>query len=166
MEAFITTIQNDSTLMLIVGVGVVIFLVIFLVLLISAMRIKLYKDRYRRIYTQNIDIIEERNTLEKELTVYKITDVKNKKELQHDKDTIYQLKIDIEGYLDLQQTHTKMVKYLKETEKKVEASSEKYKILELTQKDLQMRHDILMGENSKYRTNNTRLLSKLENVKR
>jgi hypothetical protein len=166
MQELIATIQNDSTLMLIVGVGIAIFLVIFLVLLVSAMRIKVYKDNYRRIHAENIAIAEQRATLEKELKVYKITDQKNKKELQKAAQTIVRLEEDTKGYIALQSTHAKTVKRLKETENKLEASYAKYKDLELQQADLQERHDGLMGENSKYRSNNARLLSKLENAKR
>jgi len=166
MNEIIAQVQNDSTLMLIVGVSIAMFLVIFLVLVVSAMRIKIYKDSYRSIKAKNTEMAEDLSRLEKELKVYKITDQKNKKELQQASHTISGQKEDLSGYANLQKTHAENVKVLKTTEGKLDASYGKYKDLELKQIDLQERHDALMGENSKYRSNNARLLSKLENTKR
>jgi sortase (surface protein transpeptidase) len=142
------------------------FLVIFLVLVVSAMRIKIYKDNYRSIKAKNTEITEKLSKLEKELKVYSITDQKNKKELQQASNTISGQKEDIKGYGALQKIHAENVKLLKTVEGKLDASYGKYKDLELNQIDLQERHDALMGENSKYRSNNARLLSKIENTKR
>ena len=46
MNELIEKIQNDPTLMLIAGSAVVVLLVIVLITLVSAMRVKTYKDRW------------------------------------------------------------------------------------------------------------------------
>ena len=166
MQEIITTIQNDSTMMLIVGVGLAVFLVIFLVLLVSAMKIKGYKDNYRRIHAENLAIAEARSTLEKELKVYKITDQKNKKELAQAADTIKRLKIDLADYPKLQKYTAELEKELHQTQTKLETAYGKYADLDTKHNDLQKRFATLTEESTKYRANNARLLTKLENSKR
>jgi len=165
MNELIAQIQNDSTLMLIVGVSIAMFLVIFLVVVISAMRIKIYKDSYRSIKAKNIDIEEELSRLEKELKVYKITDAKNKKELMEARKIIQRLENDLNDYPALQKSanHTNIT--LKNTQSELEVSYSKYELLEAQLADLKQLHSTLTEEQVKCRTNNARLLVKLESAK-
>lgn len=165
MQEIIDKIQNDSTMMLIVGVGAAVFLVIFLVLIVSAMRIKVYKDNYRRIHAENKAISEIRSRLEQELKVYKITDQKNKKELAQERAEIVRLKADTQGYAALQKSSKKIEKELYQTQEELEASYAKYQALQERQETLQAQHDKLVVDNTKNRANNTRLLRKIEQNK-
>ena len=166
MNELIAQIQNDSTLMLIVGISIAMFLVIFLILVISAMRIKGYKETYRSIKAKNIEIEEALSRLEKELKVYKITDQKNKKELQDASNTIARLEQDTKEYPALQISAAKTDNILIQTQEELKASYVNYKILQEKIEDLQARHNTLQDEQVKCRTNNARLLAKLESAKR
>ena len=161
----IAQIENDSTLMLIVGISIAIFLVIFLVVVISAMRIKVYKDTYRSIKVKNIDIEEELSRLEKELKVYKITDIKNKKELIEARQIIQRLEHNLKDYPALQISANQTNITLENTQLELEVSYEKYKLLEVQLRDLKQSHNALNEEQIKCRTNNARLLMKIESLK-
>ena len=166
MEEIVAQIQNDSTLMLIVGVSTAVFLVIFLVIVVSAMRIKVFKDRYRNIRAENLANIEALSNIDKELKVYKITDQKNKREIAEDAKTIERLKKDTKGYPALQKSAANVDKILEQTKEELEASYLKYAALQLQLTNLQNQHEKLTDENTKCRSNNSRLLTKLENAKR
>jgi predicted MPP superfamily phosphohydrolase len=166
IKEIVAQIQNDSTLMLIVGVSTAVFLVIFLVIVISAMRIKVYKDSYRRIKTENSELAEELSSIEKELKVYKITDNKNKKEIAEDAKTIKRLEKDTKEYPALQISAAKVDSVLFQTKEELDVSYVKYASLQLELANLQSRHKKLTDENTKCRSNNSRLLMKLENAKR
>ena len=166
MEEIISQIQNDSTLMLIVGVSTAVFLVIFLVIVVSAMRIKVFKDRYRRISAENLANIEALSNIERELKVYKITDQKNKREIAQDAKTIIRLEKDTKEYPALQVSAAKVDRALAQTKEELEDSYLKYAALQLELRNLQDRHETLTDENTKCRSNNSRLLTKLENAKR
>lgn len=165
IEELIETIREDSTLMLIVGVGASLFLVVFLVLLVSAMRIKFYKNKYRRIDAENISISEIRTRLEQELKAYKITDKKNKNELAFFQSRIDALEIESREYASLKKSTYETEKILHQTQEKLDVSYAKNEALKEELTLLQEKHDKIMGENTKNRANNARLLRKLEQDK-
>ena len=82
MQALLMKIQNDSTLMLMVGLALVVLLVIVLVVVVSAMKVKIYKDRFWNTKVDNKEKAEYISALEKELQAYKIKNENKKKEMK------------------------------------------------------------------------------------
>lgn len=166
MQETLTAIQDDSTLMLIGGVAIAVLLAIVLVIVVSAMRVKIYKDRFWNLQVDNKEKAEHISKVEKELQEYKIKDAKNQQELAQFDETKTTLKTANESYLLLQNSFNESEKELSQTKAKLEAIEGMHKSLTDEQKNLQERFETMLEENAKYRTNNTRLLMKLESEER
>ncbi len=166
IQETLSTIQNDSTLMLIGGVAIAVLLAIVLVVVVSAMRIKIYKDRFRNMQIDNKEKAQYIGKIEKELQVYKIKDAKNEQELAQFSEIKTTLKTTNESYMLLQSNFNENEKELSQIKAKLEAKEEMYKTLTKEHKNLQERFDTTLEENAKYRTNNARLLMKLESEER
>ena len=166
MQETLATIQNDSTLMLVGGVAIAVLLAIVLVVVVSAMRVKIYKDRFWNMQIDNKEKAEHITKIEKELEEYKLKDAKNEQELAHFSETKTTLKTANETYLLLQGNFNENEKELSQIKAKLEAKEEMYETLTEEHKTLQERFDTTQEENMKYRTNNARLLMKLENEER
>ena len=166
MNELILKIQNDSTLMLMAIIAFVVLLVIVLVVVVSAMRVKTYKDRFWNVQIDNKEKAEYITALERELQSYKIKDAKNQQELAQFMETKATLKSTQENYVMLQKAFNELEKELSQIKAKLESAERIYENLQNQHNALKQAHDELLEINSKYRTNNARLLMKLESEER
>ena len=166
MQETLAVIQNDSTLMLIGGISIAVLLAIVLVVVVSAMRVKVYKDRFKNLLFENKEKAEHITKIEKELQEYKIKDAKNKQELAQFDETKTTLKTANASYLSLQTQFNENEKELSQIKAKLEAKEGLHDSLNKEHEALKERFDVVAEENTKYRTTNARLLMKLENEER
>ena len=166
MKELLEKLQNDSTLMLLAGLGVVVLLVIVLVILVSAMRVKKYKDRWWNTHVDNKEKSEHIFALEKELQNYKIKNASNEQTLAQFDETKVSLNSIRENFTSLQKSLNELEKELSQTAARLEGSEGIHSNLLEEHKTLKTRHDEVLESNSKYRTNNARLLMKLESEAR
>jgi len=166
MNELIEKIQNDPTLMLMTVMAVVVLLVIVLITVISAMRVKTYKNRWWNTQVDNNEKAEYIFSLESELQSYKIKNASNEQELSQFTETKEILKSTNESFLELQGRFNELEKELSQTKAKLESAEAIYEALLVEHKELKDRHEEILEGNSKYRTNNARLLMKLESEER
>jgi len=166
MQELLEKIENDSMLMFIGGIALAVLLVIVLVIVISSMRVKIYKDRFKNLLFENKEKAEHIAKIEKELQEFKIKDAKNKQELAQFDETKNTLKTANESYLTLQNGYNTNEKELSQIKAKLEATEGMYQSLIKEHENLKERFDVALEENTKYRTTNARLLMKLENEER
>ena len=166
MQEILFKLQNDSTLMLIVGLALVVLLVIVLVVIVSAMKVKIYKDRFWNTQVDNKEKTEYISALEHELQAYKIKNASNEQELQQFEETKETLKSTNEVLQTLQGRYNELEKELSQIKAKLESAEEIYAALLEEHSSLKERYDTILEDNSKYRTNNARLLMKLESEER
>jgi DNA recombination protein RmuC len=166
MNELITKIQGDSTLMLMAIIAVVVLLVIVLTVVVSAMRVKTYKDRFWNIQIDNKEKAEYLTVVERELQAYKIKDAKNQQELAQFMETRVTLQTTQENLTALQKNFNELEKELSQTKAKLESAVSIYDNLVQEHKNIKEKYDDILEINSKYRTNNARLLMKLESEER
>ncbi len=166
MQETLASIQNDSTLMLIGGIAIAVLLAIVLVIVVSSMRVKSYKDRFKNLLIENQEKSEYITKIEKELQEFKIKNAKNEQELAQFTETKITLKAANESYLLLQNNFNENEKILSQTTATLEAKEGMHTTLLDEHKNLQERFEKTLEENIKYRTNNARLLMKLESEER
>ncbi len=166
MDELIEKIQGDSTLMLMAVMAVVVLLVIVLVTVISAMRVKTYKNRWWNTQVDNNEKAEYIFALESELQSYKIKNASNEQALSQFSETKEILKSTNESFLELQGRFNELEKELSQTKAKLESAEAIYEALLVGHRELKDRYDEVLEGNSKYRTNNARLLMKLESEER
>ena len=162
MQDLLLEIQNNSTLMLIAGIALVVLLVIALVVVVSAMRVKTYKDRFVNVREDNNEKAERISSLEKELQEYKIKNAGNEQELQQFSETKDVLHKTQESLSSTQKEFTDLEKAQSQLTTKFENIQAMYDNLLEEHKTLQERTEKLQEENSKLRINNARLLMKVE----
>ena len=166
MEELVLKIQSDSTLMLMVGLALVVLLVILLVIVVSAMKVKIYKDKFWNTEVDNKEKTEHISALELELEAYKIKNASNEQELQQFSETKETLKSTNEALLLLQGKFSELEKELSQTKAQLESANSIYATLLEEHNTLKERQDSILEDNSRYRTNNARLLMKLESEER
>jgi len=162
MQDILLEIQNNSTLMLIAGIALVVLLIIALVIVVSSMRVKTYKDRFIHVREDNHEKAEQISSLEKELQAYKIKNASNEQELQHFSETKDVLNNTKESLSTTQKEFIDLEKEQSQLNTKFENIQAMYDNLLDEHKNLQERTEQLHEENSKLRINNARLLMKLE----
>jgi len=165
-DMFVSFIQDDTTLMLIGGIALAVLLAIVLVVVVSAMRIKVYKERFKNLLFETKDKVKYIRELEKDLEVYKIKDAKNEQELVHFSEIKTTLKTRNESHDSLQKSFNEIDKELSQTKAKLESSIEAYEKVVEEYAGSKKRFDEMQEENNKFRTTNARLLMKLENEER
>jgi len=166
MQDLLLKIQSDSTLMLTAGMALVVLLVIVLVIVVSAMKVKTYKDKFWDTQVDNKEKAETISALEHELQAYKIKNASNEQELLQFAETKETLKSTSETLLILQGKYNELEKELSQTKAKLESSQEIYATLLEEHNSLKERQDTILEDNSRYHTNNARLLMKLESEER
>ena len=166
MKDLIALIENDSTMMLIAGVALSVLLVIVLVVVVSSMRVKVYKDRFRNLLFENKEKSEHITKIEKELQEFKIKDAKNQQELSQFDETKKTLNSANDAYLLLQNKFNENEKELSQVKAQLEAKEGMHTSLIKEHDNLKERLEVALEENTKYRTTNARLLMKLENEER
>ena len=162
MQEILLRFQNDSTLLLIAGISLVILLVIVLIVVIFSTKIKILSDKLwdsnesRKAKNIKIEI------LEKELQILKIRNASNEQELQQFAETKGILGSKEELLATIRGRYNELEKEQTQTKAKLESIESMYENLLLEHKSLQSRNESLTEENSRHRINNARLLTKLE----
>lgn len=166
MQDIALKMQNDFTFMLMGGIALAVLLVIVLVVVVSAMKVKTYKDRFLDIESDNKEKAEYISALESELQALKIKNASNEQSLQQFAETKEILKATNETLLTLQGKYNELDKELSQTNARFETLQETYKTLTQEHITLKERYDTVQEENNRFRTNNARLLMKLESEER
>jgi DNA recombination protein RmuC len=162
MNELVTKIGSDSTLMFMGAIALVILLFIVLVVVVSSMRVKSYKDRFLNLQIDNKEKEKLISELQKELQVFKIKDAQNEQELQqfaHTKENLLHTETTLAGF---QKEHNELEKLQSQTHAKFENVQNMYENVLKEHKHLQERYEQLTEDNSKLRINSARLLVKLE----
>jgi len=162
MQETLINIQNDSTMMLIAGIAIVVLLAIVLVVVVSAMRVKAYKDRFQNLLIEIKEKSEYIKTLEKELEASKVEHANNKKELKLFEETKEILKKEKSNYKSLDIVFKSNQKELDKARVTLGATKIKLETLIREHDDLKEELKTSLEANSKLRANNGRLLIKLE----
>jgi len=162
MQELFLKIQNDSALMIIVGIVLVVLLVIVLIVVIFSTKVKSQSDKlwdFKELDKEkNIKI----GMLERELQAVKIKNAGNEQELQQFMQTKEELASKIVEVQRIELNYNTLQKEHSHTTTKLESTEDNYKKLQENHKILQERHEHLVEDNSKHRINNARLLTKLE----
>ena len=162
MQDILSEIQNDPTLMFISVIALVVLLIIALVVVVSSMRVKTYKDRFINVREDNNDKAERISSLEKELQEYKIKNASNTQELEQFSETKNVLNTTKESLTAIQKEFNDLEKEQSQLITKLENLQAMHDNLLNEHKTLQERTEKLYEENSKLHINNARLLIKLE----
>ncbi len=162
MDELIAKIGNDSTLMFTGAISLVVLLFIVLVVVVSSMRVKTYKERFLNVQIDNQEKEKLIAELQKELQVLKIKNAQNEQELQQFAQTKEKLGLTEEALQVSQKEANAFEKLQSQTKSKFEHTENMYEKLQSEHKSLQERLESLNEENSKLRVNNARLLMKLE----
>ncbi|SFV61829.1 DNA recombination protein RmuC [hydrothermal vent metagenome] len=162
MDELIAKIGNDSTLMFTGAISLVVLLFIVLVVVVSSMRVKTYKERFLNVQIDNQEKEKLIAELQKELQVLKIKNAQNEQELQQFAQTKEKLGLTEEALQISQKEANAFEKLQSQTKAKFEHTENMYEKLQSEHKALQERLESLNEENSKLRVNNARLLMKLE----
>ncbi len=163
MQESLINIQSDSTMMLMAGIAIVVLLAIVLVVVISSMRIRGYKESYQNLLIELKEKSEYIKTLEKEAEASNVEHAKNKKELSLFDETKQKLnKINID-HKALKASFNENKNELDKSIGTLNALKKEHKILMDVHESLKEELNTSLEENSKIRTVNARLLTKLEN---
>lgn len=166
MQELLVTIENDSTLMLTAGVALAVLLIILLVIVVSAMKVKTYKDRYWNTKVDNEEKTEYIADLEHELEASKRQNSKNVQELKAFAETKETLKSTTETLQILEEKQSALEKELAQTKSELEGAQQQHAALQEEHNTLKEKHEVLLEDNSRCRTNNARLLMKLDSLER
>ena len=162
MNDLLCKIGSDSNYMLIAAMALVVLLFIVLMVVVTSMRVKSYKDRFINTQIDNQEKEAQIIELQKELQTLKIKEAQNEQELQLFSDTKEKL-AETEARLNtLQKSTNELEKLQGQTQSGFEHIQEKYDNLLEEYKVLQGRLESLQEDNSKLHINNARLLIKLE----
>jgi len=162
MQDLLSEIQNDPTLMFISLLALVVLLIIALVVVVSSMRVKIYKERFINVAEDNNEKAERILSLEKELQEVKIKNASNEQELQQFSETKDVLNSTKESLSSTEKELTELEKEQNQLSTKLENLQVMYDNLLDEHKTLQERTEHLQEDNSKLRINNARLLMKVE----
>ncbi|HSR74130.1 MAG TPA: hypothetical protein VLL31_04740 [Sulfurovum sp.] len=166
MQESLMKIENGYTLMLVAGVALAVLLIILLVILVSSMKVKTYKDRYWNTKVDNEEKTEYISALELELQEYKVKNRNNEQELEEFGKTKETLQSTSETLLTLQEQYSALEKELAQIKNDLENAQAVHAALLDEHGTLKERYDHAVEDNSRYRTNNARLLMKLESEER
>lgn len=166
MQQLLTQIENDHTLMLMAGIALAVLLIILLVIVVSAMKVKTYKDRYWNTKVDNEEKTEKISALAHELQAYKAKNTSNEQALQQFAETKERLKSTSETLSNLQEKHHALEDELGQIKTDLQNAHQIHAALLEEHHTLQERHNVAVEDNSRYRTNNARLLMKLESEER
>lgn len=159
-------IESEYTLMLVAGVALAVLLIILLVILVSAMKVKTYKDRYWNTKVDNEEKTEYIFALEHELQEYKVKNQSNEQALEEFGKTKETLRSTSETLSTLQEQYSALENELAQIKTDLENAQAVHAALLEEHSTLKERYDLVVEDNSRYRTNNARLLMKLESEER
>jgi predicted nucleic acid-binding Zn-ribbon protein len=166
MQAIFLAFQNDSTLMLIVSMGIVSLLVILLMMVLSAMKIRTYKENFDLLKEENDENHDYIEALKVQLEGLQSTNQSHEKTLEVFSDTKETLEKTENALATLQEEYTVLTKELSNLKGVLEETQTTYNTLQEEHLKIKEHHDTLIEENNKHRTNNARLLMKLESEER
>ena len=162
MQALIAEIQNNPTLMFIVGIAAAVFLIIVLVVVIFSTRAKSLADKVYDLKQMDQEKSAKIADLERELQMHRVKNAAQTQELQHFAETKERLNAQIEANNVLERKHNELGQLMSETKARLQSSEENYAKILNEYKELHIRAEKLREENGRFHTNNTRLLTKLE----
>ena len=162
MNDLLCKIGSDSNYMLAAAMALVLLLFIVLMVVITSMRVKTYKDRFINTQIDNHEKENQIMELQSELQALKIKEAQNEQELQLFSETKEKLAHTEEGLSTLQKSSNELEKLQGHTQSKFEHIEDKHDNLLEEHKLLQDRLESLQEDNSKLHINNARLLMKLE----
>ena len=166
MEALLNSLTDESQRLFFIGILVVIILAIALVIVIFVSRVKFLKDRL--FVAKEIDLSknEKIEELQKTLKEIKIKDDALTQDLRDFNDTKVSLKSKKELILKMQER----MNLLEEKERlhleTVEGHIKDFQTLTFKYKGLKKRNEFLVEENSRLRTDNTKMLLKVREQER
>lgn len=162
MVEWLSKLQNDAILMFVASIALAVMLIIVLVVVVFSTRAKALSDKLYDMRQIEKEQEERIAYLERELQAYRIKDAAQTQELMQFAQTKEMLEQVTEGKHALEKEHNELAKTLSETKARLESSEENYKALTVQYGALQGRNEKLIEDNTKYHTNNARLLTKLE----
>ena len=162
MNDLLCKIGSDSNYMLAAAMALVLLLFIVLMVVITSMRVKTYKDRFINTQIDNHEKENQIMELQSELQALKIKEAQNEQELQLFSETKEKLAHTEEGLSTLQKSSNELEKLQGHTQSKFEHIEDKHDNLLEEHKLLQDRLESIQEDNSKLHINNARLLIKLE----
>ena len=166
MNDIVCKISNDSGYMVMVAIAIVILLFVVLMVVISSIRIKSYKDRFINTEIDNQEKEALIADLQNELQNLKIKNAQNEQELQQFAETREKLG-DTESKLEhLQTAHNALEKLQSETRAELDHTLNIFGKLTEEHKALNEKFEAVQEDNNKLHVNNARLLMKLESEAR
>lgn len=166
MGEWIAKLSSDPTWMFIGAMALVVLLFIVLVVVVSSMRVKSYKERFVNVQIDNEAKAKEISELQRELQALKIQNAKQSQELQQFaqiREDLLSTQTELEA---LRKRYHELEKLQSQTDAKLEHTEALYAKLQEEHRTFQERFDTISEENSKLRINNARLLMKLETEER
>ncbi len=152
--------------MVMAAIAIVILLFVVLMVVISSMRIKSYKDRFINTQIDNQEKEALIATLQNELQDLKIKNAQNEQELQQFAETREKLS-DRESKLEhLQTAHNALEKLQSETRSELDHTLNIFGKLTEEHQTLNKKFEAVQEDNNKLHVNNARLLMKLESEAR
>jgi DNA recombination protein RmuC len=166
MDELLCKMNEDSTFMVMVAIAIVILLFVVLMIVISSMRIKGYKDRFlnTQIDNQEKDLLIDK--LQNELKDLQIQNAKNEQELQLFGHTKEKLQETEERFEVLQTTSAALEKLQGETRTELDHTHSMLGKLTEEHETIREKFESLQEDNNKMHVNNARLLIKLESETR
>jgi len=161
IEELLSKIQNDSVLMLMAIMAGVVLLVILLVIIISAMRVKAHKEKYWNINIDNKEKTFYIAELEAEFQAFKIEHARNLQTLEQFDEMKSMLQSKRKSLSLLEEKQYIIEKKLNKSMSELKQSYEDYNLLVDNHEALRIRCDKLIESNTRYRTDNARILLKL-----
>lgn len=162
LNIILRNIERDSILTLLAIIAIIVTLVILLVLVVSSMRIKIYKDRWWNVKVDNQEKSEYIREIERKIQALQVQDATNNQELLYFAKTRQTLKENIDEFANLQKKFYEYSKELAQTQAQLDYAQETNETLKEKYQSLRTRFDNTVEENMKHRSNNARLLSKIE----
>jgi DNA anti-recombination protein RmuC len=166
VEALLNSLSDESQRLFIVGVVTAFILGIALVVVVFISQIRFLKNRL--FEAKEIDISKNRKIadLQKEMKEIRIKDDALELELKQFNDTKIALQSKKELIFKMQERMNLLEEKEKEQLDTIEACSKEYQTLAFKYKSLQKRNVFLVEENSRFRTENTKILMKVREQER
>jgi len=166
MDELLCKINEDSAFMVMIAIATVILLFVVLMIVISSMRIKGYKDRFINIEIDNQEKDALITKLQNELKELQIKNAKNEQLLQLFAETKEKLE-ETEKRLELLQTTSAALEKLQgETRSELDHTLNMLGKLTEEHETINEKFESLQEDNNKMHVNNARLLIKLESETR
>lgn len=162
----IENISSDTTTLFLVGLITAVALIIALVIFVSTIKIKSYKDKYITVNNLNIENEEEIEHLDNELQALKIESASDKQELSQFSETKELLKIANEKLSNLHNNFNEQSNELSSTKSNLHSTKETLDSLRVDFKELKDINAKLNDDTLRLQSTNSSLLTKVEGMER